>query len=293
MSSLELVRALLLLALLACSLGCRTIPDPGGPRYVDELVEVRADEGGVAFVTSLAALSRSYLERIGAQLGVEEPEPLAIVVCRSHEAFQRIKKRYRFRGGAKHVEGFYSERSGVACLRWENDERGAECLAHELVHHVLKEAMPELPLFWSEGIAYELTHSLRNPDALMGAIFAMVTEQKKLAPGELDQVMARSEAQAEFVARGPELLDRCSLKYGVGLEVAEVERRLRRYLDPETTLDRHGYELAAALVRFGIETEGWTTLHDLSTWSPDPERFVAWLAEVPRPGFHERLPAIR
>jgi hypothetical protein len=287
------VRPLLFLLALALCAGCRTIPDPGGSRYVDDLVEVRADEGGVAFVTSVAALSRSYLERIGAQLGVEEPESLAIVVCRTYEAFKAIKERYRFRGGAKHVEGFYSERSVVACLRWENDERGAECLAHELVHHVLKEALPDLPLFWSEGISYELTHSLRNPDALMGAIFAMVTEDERLEPEEFDAVMARSEAQSEFLARRPEVLERCSLKYGVGLGVAEVERRLRRYLDPETTLDRHGYELAAALVRFGIETEGWSNLQELAGWSPDAKRFVAWLAEVPRPGFHARLPAIR
>lgn len=288
------MRAFLALPFLLLALcGCRAIPDPGGPRIEVEGIEVRADSGGVAFVTSVAALSRSYLARIGRRLDVPEPAPLAIVVCRDAKAFTALKKHYRFRSGAKHVEGFYSETHAVACLRWANDERGKECLAHELVHHVLKEALPGLPLFWSEGLAYELTHSLRSPDALMGAIFAMVTEDREMEPGELDAVMARSQAQADFVARGPKLLEECSLKHVVGLSADVLEGRLRRYLDEDQSLDRDGYQLAAALVRYGIETQGWTSLRQLRGWRPSAGAFVAWLTAVPQPGFHERFPAIR
>lgn len=282
----------LLVVLVLCA-GCRAIPDPGGPRFSDHRVEVRADRGGVAFVTSVAALSRSYLDRIGRQLGVDQPEPVAIVVCQSGEAFKAVKSRYRFRKGAKHVEGFYEPGNAVACLRWKNNQRGAECLAHELVHHLLAEVLPGIQIFWSEGIAYELTHSLRNPDALLGAIFEMVSESKPMKAGEFDRVMARSEAQAEFVARRPEILERCSLKYGVGLEAEEVEGRLRHYLDEEGPVDREGYELAAAMIRFGIETEGWTDFQAIRDWRPDAKAFVAWLAKVPRAGFHTRFLPIR
>ena len=66
------------------------------------------------------------------------------------------------------------------------------------------------------------------------------------------------------MARQPGLLKDCALKYCVGLDSAEVARRLCHYLDGDVALDHEGYQLAAALVRFGIETEGWRDLRALA-----------------------------
>lgn len=74
------------------------------------------------------------------------------------------------------------------------------------------------------------------------------------------------------------------------------ERELRSHVRQLEVLPEGGdYTLrclvAAAVVRYGLETQGWPDLSGLVAWKPDVDGFVRWLRRRPRGGA-SRFPAV-
>lgn len=134
---------------------------------------------------------------------------------------------------------------------WRDRWAGQAILFHEQVHHFVAHAIGELPDWKNEGLAHSLAHS------------------------GLGRGYARCPVE--------EVRDRT--------DPAELEASIDRLLaDDAPPASFDDLMLAGALVRFGLETQGWTTLGSLASWRPDRAAFVAWLrSDAPA---HTRLPPV-
>lgn len=257
-SSSRLARGALLLALVAAA-GCASIPDPGGVRAERGRIRVRTDGQDADFARACAELTEEYLAELTPRFGLvpDDLGEVTVLVCRTEEGFAAALGQYRPAMPASAIDGFTVD--GFACVRWGSERRGRRALVHELVHVLVDRALPDLPPFWNEGLAYELTHTLQ-------------ANRETPAPG------GRGDGTARFVGAHPAELDGCGLPWAVGRTPEDLAAALRRCEEGEA-LDAPSSRLAAALVRFGIETGGWQDLRELEDWEPDLTRFAAWLRQ--------------
>ena len=70
----------------------------------------------------------------------------------------------------------------------------------------------------------------------------------------------------------------CAPRTLAGWTPARITSELARLGEPMR--DRNHLNFAGLVVRYGLETQGWTDLRALGTWTPDAEGIARWMAET-------------
>lgn len=291
----SLVLACLPLASLALA-GCASAPSPRGVSTESEHYEVRSDSWDPELVRRAARAAEREAALLAADFGGAARPSFPIILCTDPARFAR----YRDDSGAHGPAiGFFSRSPRFAVVltvrHWER------VLAHELVHAFVEATVPTAPFWVDEGLARELSHgpdldrrSLEDGDDPLEprAPVAPVEEVAPIVIKGRDVLPATAPPSRPGGPRGPGFLQRCA----VTRLAACKDERIRELLaslpswdeaDPRDAALRS--DVAAAAVRFGLETQGWPDVRAAATFRPDPDAFLAWLRGSPT---HARFPPV-
>ena len=187
----------------------------------------------------LAAWADGFAKRLAERYGVEPPT-VTIRLLPGKRAFRAYGKRY-IRGFHDHVDFCYSRREQVIYGYLTSSELVKRRLRHEIMHRLVHQRLPRLPLWLDEGLA-ELAEGLEvdaaGADLRLGEvqkehlrIAAVLAEDEDINPGKLATSTGR-----EFSGR--DLRSWYGTAYAVAL-VLERQERLGDVLDAGEALLAH------------------------------------------------------
>lgn len=144
-------------------------------------------------------------------------------------------------------------------VSWTNSTRGREILAHELVHHFVEETIPDLEDWKNEGLALALEGS------------AVPLEQAVIWEGQSEaKVKVQRWPARDHNIRGLRAMKRERLKV-----YFKTLNRFDKF--SSDSVERH---IIALVVRYGLETENWSSLQEIKDWQPSFEGFHRWLSRA-------------
>ncbi len=238
------------LGLLLCvfSLGCSAFPALRGSRFATAHYDIHTDTPNPEFAFRVARLAEHFHHQLASYYGRGDTERIPLFIFTDRATFDEHKWTERSYGEfiSHPLHGSFS------LVYWST-----QTLAHELVHHFVESFDPDLPLWKNEGIAQALDHRAVQPPVSYGSL---------LDDGQLI-IAHHSPCPVDF-ARS--LRDEEILALAEALPALEIDGD--RY--------REKSQLGAAIVRFGLETQGWADLTALSAWEPDLRAFLVWLRSV-------------
>ncbi len=239
--------------------GCGA-PELRGAAVDAEHVMIRTDADDMAFARRVADEAERMHRKLRRYFG-GSPDRVLILTATSWSTYQSICE-FSVSAGEYHHSWFTEP---YVINSWNGDLGGLKGMAHELVHHFVHSLVPETPLWLNEGIAEALEHSsgplAGGPEGALDAWSCPLRRAEqvgKLAPRNLDRRLDRL-----FTFKG-------------SWDGPLVDGDLRL--------------LAALVVRFGMETQGWGTLRDAVEWMPDRAHFVRWLRGSPKT--HDHFPPL-
>ncbi len=216
-------------------------------------VVVRTDTSDRAFAGRIARQARAQLATLRRTFGAEAPSaPCEVHVFTSRATFEQAYARLREHRG--HASGFHVGLSDGSCI-----------------------AAVDWPTDAEGGVS--LTHEL---------VHHWVEQRLPDLPRFLNEGLAYELTHTLLIAADSDL--GCGVHWA--LEVGEDELRAAWRSREGQGLGAAHYALAAALIRFGIEAEGWRDLEALESWRPDLERFLSWLSTPAARAPHQRFPAL-
>jgi hypothetical protein len=220
---------------------------------------IRTDVDDMAFARRVAAEAERMHGKLREYFG-GTPDRVLILTATSWSTYQSICE-FSVSAGEYH-HSWFSE--PYVINSWTGELGGLKGMAHELVHHFVHSLAPKTPLWLNEGFAEALEHSSTPPSGDAGALDAWACP------------LSRAD---QLGSLAPQALD----------------RRLKRLFTFQGSWDGPLVDgdlrlLAALLVRFGMETQGWRTLKDGAEWKPDRIHFARWLRS--EPSEHGRFPPL-
>lgn len=247
------IRLCLLLFCCGILANCTSIPEPGGSRFDTIHYQVSTDTFDTLFAEKAASLSEFFHEALTGYFGGAPEEPLPIVIYRDRQKFDAtLPKDYPVKPDGIYFHSTYTK------IYWRNDTQGMVRLAHELVHHFIHYFMSDVPHWKDEGIAYALAYDIqpiqrfygwntRNPHIRLGLVYQRpfhcpVQETTRLSNGEI---------HSHFI------------------ELPDITNKVDNYARKVRT--------AAAMIRFGMETQHWSFIQEAKDWEPEMPAFLEWL----------------
>lgn len=263
-----LARLAPLLALAPILAGCSSAPELPGASHETRHYAVATDSPDPTFARRVGKLAERLHERLANDFGADPFEGgCPLLVCTDRAAFDRTLGTGKQRDPMA-IQG--SCQSGRVVVSWPDDVSGAQALAHELVHRFVAGRAPDAPGWVQEGLARALALAPNEPPPAPGL------------PPRSDlghPVTARRMPDAELWARLDELP-----KHAFRADPDFLENAL----DHDVT----DCAVAAALVRFGLETQGFRDLTAIAAWKPQKQAFLAWLKKIAPETAFEHFPPL-
>jgi hypothetical protein len=259
------------IGLLASLQGCLTVPAPEGRWCTSAHYEVRTDSEDPRVARSVAQLAETYHKILEEYFATTVGDQLPVVVCLDAHNFAHYR---REAAGSSPAIGFFSCHPSYAVVS-DHMKRKEQVLAHELVHYFVHEAEPDLPFWMDEGLACELSHdpveNSREPsseDDVLGTAIFLHGKEVSFLPIKRERERARPPTVASAVEEAAWLSDD---------EIVEIASSLHLWRDDDPLRYSERSSVAAALMRFGMETQGWRDLGQARGWQPDAWAFLRWL----------------
>lgn len=250
-------RALALAPLTLAVAACSSTPEPHGASLETRRYSVLTDVADPELARRVGRLAERLHDQLAADFrGEPEENPFRLVVCTQRAAFGRAVGRLDQRDPSA-VQGLCEPAERIVVL-WSDDASGAQALAHELVHRFVATLQPRAPSWVDEGLARALALAPNSPPPAMG-----------LPPRSDDShpVVVRRLPDVEVWTRLDDLAARHFFPDADFLENAQNH-------------DVMDCLVAAALVRYGLESQGWRDLRAIGAWNPDKRAFLEWLKKV-------------
>lgn len=250
-------RTLILAAFALVCVACRS-PELTGSRRETEHYRVQVATDDPAFAEGVAGATERIHAFLEALFKTRPDDKAQVLVARGFDDYGAIR---RVEGSAGEYQSAWYWSQPVICVHWKSEREGMEVLAHEMVHHFVAAALPDLPAWKNEGLARALDGSrdplprllLTDPEAPERVLDTLTWRQPThlvdlLKSFDDDSIRERLAELGALGAHDDEFIDRL---------------------------------LIGSLVTFGFETRAWSSWTEFETWEPDQAAFLTWLRSEP------------